>query len=128
MSERSSKKKRVILLALAILTCLALLPATALAESFPTTLEAPSNVIVSESKDQNYKYVYVTFNKSAALSAMIDGGTATADRYGIDKSWLDYFIQIDWSIDSKDDWKYVAKWDEVKTHTGDEWFEGEYVA
>lgn len=120
MSENSSRKKRLISLALALILCLSLLPAAAYAEkSFPTTLDAPGNVIVSESTDKNYKYIYVTFNKSAAQSAMIDGGSATADRYGVDKSFLGYFIQIDWSIDSTNDWKYVANWDELKTHTGD---------
>jgi len=128
MSEISLRKKRFLSLALAMIICLSILPAAAYAaEPFPTTLEAPGNVIVSESTDKNYKYVYVTFNKSAALSAMIDGGTATADQYGVDKSTLGYFIQIDWSIDSTTDWKYVANWDEMKTHTGDAWFEGEYT-
>ncbi len=128
MSEVLVKKKRVFSLALAIIICLSLLPAAAYAaEPFPTELEAPGNVIVSESTDKNYKYVYVTFNKSAALSAMIDGGSAAADQYGVDKSTLGYFIQIDWSIDSKTNWKYVANWDELKTHTGDAWFEGEYT-
>ena len=108
------------------MTCIVQLHTAVLAaEPFLTTLEAPSNVIVSESLDDNYKYIYVTFNKSDNLSALIDGGRAIAERYGVDR--LDYFIQIDWSIDSKDDWKYVPNWDELLTHTGDMWFEGEYT-
>jgi hypothetical protein len=125
MSKKSSKKNRLVSLVLVFITCLALLPATALAaESFPTTLEAPGNVILSIPPEDHGKYVYVTFNKSADLSAMIDGGSANKARYGVDS--IDYYIQIDWSIDSKDDWKYVANWNEVKTHTGER-FEGEYI-
>lgn len=119
--------KRVLSFSLALISCLSLLLFAALAaEPFPTTLEAPVNLAVSESTDKNYKYIYVTFNKSSALSAMIDGGTATRERYGLDK--IDYYVQIDWSIDSMDDWKYHTNWDVLKTHTGETSLFGEYIS
>jgi len=106
--------------------CFALLPVTALAdESFPTALEAPTDVILSIPKRGHGKYVYVTFNKSEALSAMINKKMEIIKQFDLD--YIDFYIQIDWSLDSKDDWKYHPNWDVVNSSVGDPYFEGEYV-
>jgi len=126
MSRKSAKNKRVLSLVLALMTCLALLPGISLAEeSFPpATLEAPTDVILSIPKPDHGKYVYVTFNKSKELSAMIDKKYEIREQYNLD--YLDFYIQIDRSLDSKDDWKYHPNWDVLETSAGG-YFEGEYV-
>lgn len=120
--------KRAFSLVMVFMLCISLLPTTVQAvETFPTKLDAPTNIIVSQAPEDHGSYIIVTFNKSQELSAMIDDKIAIAERYGLNKSSLDYFIQVDWSIDSKDDWKYHSNWDEQKSHTGDKWFEGIYI-
>jgi len=126
MPNKISKTKRLFSLGLAFLICFALLPGTVqAAEPFPTVLEAPDNVLLGQAPEDHGGYINVSFNKSPELSAMIDEGRAVLERYGLD--YINYYVQIDWFIDSKDDWKYHPNWDELKTHTGDAWFEGEYV-
>jgi len=102
-----------------------LLPATVTAaEPFPETLEPPSNLIVSIPPSRDHgKYVYVTFNKSEALSAMVQKKYELRNQYGM--SYLNFFVQIDWSIDSKDDWTYHPNWDVMDSSAGG-YFEGKY--
>lgn len=120
MSIKSSKEKRVLSLVLAVVTCLALLPGIVLAEELPlTTLDPPTDLAVSAEG----KYVYVTFNKSAILSDMVDQKYKVRDKYNM--SYLNFFIQIDWSIDSQDDWTYHPNWDRMDSSVGG-WLEGEY--
>jgi len=40
--------------------------------------------------------------------------------------YINFFIQIDWSI-SKDDWTYHPNWDRLESSAGG-YFEGEYLA
>jgi len=124
MSIKSSKK-RILSFVLAFMTCLALFPAIALAEEAfpPTTLEPPTGLILSIPKPDHGKYVYVTFNKNEKLSSIIDRKNELRDQYNLD--YLDFYIQIDWSIDSQDDWTYHPNWDVMESSAGG-WFEGEY--
>jgi len=109
----------------ALLTYFVAIPGIVLAEeAFPTTLEAPTNVILSIPKRDHGKYVYVTFNKSSDLSAMIDGKYEIQKQYNL--NYIQFFIQIDWFLDSQDDWKYHPNWDKVETSVGG-YLEGEYV-
>ncbi|MGE5614811.1 MAG: hypothetical protein ACM3XR_10440 [Bacillota bacterium] len=126
MPMKSAKNKRVLSLMLAFMACLALLPGISLAEeSFPpTTLEAPTDVILSIPKPDHGKYVYVTFNKSKELSAWIEKRYELQEQYNL--NYLNFYIQIDWSLDSRDDWKYHPNWDTLETKAGGS-FEGEYV-
>lgn len=125
MRKISSKAKRIFSIILALVICLSLLPATVLAaEPFPTTLEATSNVMLGQAPEDHGSYIIVAFNKSEELSAMIGEGSAIRERYGLD--YINYFVQIDWFIDSKDDWKYHPNWDKLESHAGG-WFEGEYI-
>lgn len=123
---KSSKKIRILSLVIAFMTYVVLLPTTVqAAEPFPTKLEAPTNVMVSQAPEDHGAYIVVAFNKSPELSAMIDQGSAIKERYGLD--YIRYCVQIDWSIDSTNDWKYKPDWDKMITHTGDEYCEAEYV-
>lgn len=126
MSMKFAGIHRVLSLALALLLCLSLLPVITRvqAETFlPETLEAPTEVTLSINRDSG-KYVHVTFNKSKALSEMIDKKNEIREKNNLD--YFEFYVQIDWSIDSKDDWKYHPNWDVLKTSVGD-YLEGEYV-
>jgi len=117
-------KKRTLSFLLALVMCLTLLSMTALAAEMPTTIEAPSSIVLSETV-LNGPCLQVTFNKGSDLSEMISYGTGTAGReqYGVDH--IAYFMQIDWSLDSQDDWKYHENWDTRSKGNADA--EGEYV-
>ena len=117
-------KKRTLSFLLALVMCFSLLPMTALAAEMPTTIEAPSSIVLSETV-LNGPCLQVTFNKGADLSEMISYGTGTAGReqYGVEH--IAYFMQIDWSLDSQDDWKYHENWDTRSKVNADA--EGEYV-
>ncbi len=124
MSQKSEKNKCILSLMLVFVLCLSLLLVNALAAGFlPETLEAPADVILSTNRDSG-KYVHVTFNKSKVLSEMIDKKNEIREKNNLD--FIDFYIQIDWSIDSKDDWKYHPNWDVLKTSVGGD-LEGEYI-
>lgn len=79
MWMKSSIRKRILSLVIVLMTCVALLPMTVQAsEPFPTKLEAPTNVMVSQAPEDHGAYIIVAFNKSPELSAMIDEASATA--------------------------------------------------
>ncbi len=118
------KKLLSCLLALAMLLSLMTFTAVA-AEAFPTSFEAPSSVVLSETV-LNGACIQVTYNKGADLSELVTLGTAAREKYGI--SNYQYYIQIDWSLDSQNDWQYHSNWDEVKA--GNEKYSqgiGEYI-
>ena len=119
-------KKRTFSFLLALVMCLSLLPMTALAAEMPTTIEAPSSIVLSETV-LGVPCLQVTFNKGADLSEMISYGTGTAGReqYGVET--IGYFMQIDWSLDSQNDWKYHENWDTRTTQQASYDALGEYV-
>ena len=119
-------KKRTLSFLLALVMCLSLLPMTALAAEMPTTIEAPSSIVLSETV-LGVPCLQVTFNKGADLSEMISYGTGTAGReqYGVET--IGYFMQIDWSLDSQNDWKYHENWDTRTTQQASYDALGEYV-
>ena len=116
--------KKLLSVILALTMCLSVMTFTAVAAEMPTTIEAPSSIVLSETV-LNGPCLQVTFNKGADLSKMISYGTGTAGReqYGVDH--IAYFMQIDWSLDSQDDWKYHENWDTRSKGNADA--EGEYV-
>lgn len=124
MSQKHEKNKCVLSLILVFVLCISLLPVNVLAAGFlPETLDVPTDVILSTKRDSG-KYVHVTFNKSKVLSEIIDKKNEIREQNNLD--YLDFYAQIDWSIDSKDDWKYHPNWDVLTTSVGDN-LEGEYV-
>ena len=118
--------KKLLSCLLAVAMLLSLMTFTVSAEeAFPTSFEAPSSVVLSETV-LNGACIQVTYNKGADLSELVTLGTAAREKYGI--SNYQYYIQIDWSLDSQNDWQYHSNWDEVKA--GNEKYSqgiGEYI-
>ena len=114
--------KKLLSILLALTMCLSVMTFTVSAAELPTTIEAPSSIVLSETV-LNGPCLQVTFNKGSDLSEMISLGTAAREQYGVDH--IAYFMQIDWSLDSQDDWKYHENWDTRSKGNADA--EGEYV-
>ena len=115
--------KKLLSILLALTMCLSVMTFTvSAAEALPTSIEAPSSIVLSETV-LNGPCLQVTFNKGSDLSEMISLGTAAREKYGVDH--IAYFMQIDWSLDSQNDWKYHENWDVRKKGNSDA--EGEYV-
>ncbi len=114
--------KKLLSILLVLTMCLSVMTFTAVAAEMPTTIEAPSSIVLSETV-LNGPCLQVTFNKGADLSEMISLGTAAREKYGLEH--IAYFMQIDWSLDSQDDWKYHENWD--RRERGNAGAEGEYV-
>ena len=127
--------KKAISLTLALVMCLALIPMiptpASAAEAFPEKIDPPESVILSEDYSgrpdiANYRRIRVTFNKSAAIAELYNAGLSSAgrERYGL--NYLSIYIQVDWSIDSQNDWKYHPNWDQAKDRDGRDYgLEGE---
>jgi hypothetical protein len=106
-------KKRILTLALALVMCLALVPTTVMAaESLPTTIEAPTSVVLGEGTVSSHPAVKVSFNKGGAVAKILDLGYDAPEYYGI--SGVNSYLQIDWAIDDPNGWKYKPAWDEGK--------------
>ncbi len=126
--------KKLLSVLLALTMCLSILPMTALAaEAFPTTLTAPSAVVISDQANfkegeynSNGTQLRVTLNLGADLSNLLSEGN-TAEKYGLESN-VKAYTQIDWSIDAKDDWKYNEGWDELKRTNDNEYVTLPYAA
>ncbi len=116
--------KRLLSILLTLTMLLSLMTFTVSAAEIPTTIEAPSSIVLSETV-LNGPCLQVTFNKGADLSEMISLGTAAREQYGVEN--INYYIQIDWSLDSQNDWKYHENWDTLKTEQASYDALGEYV-
>lgn len=132
------RKVLSIVLSLTILLTLCSVGAlTAEAESLPTTLSAPSSIIV-------YDYGYYNTSIAAKINtpqSVLDvyekgytNRTSSSNGYGYETDYGNYFlyesaIQIDWKIDDGD-WQYTSEWDEsyyVGSYMYD-YFSGERVS
>ena len=116
--------KKLLSCLLAVAMLLSLMTFTAVAAEMPTTIEAPSSIVLSETV-LNGPCLQVTFNKGADLSEMISLGTAAREQYGVEN--INYYIQIDWSLDNQNDWQYHENWDTLKTEQASYDALGEYV-
>ncbi len=115
--------KKLLSILLALTMCLSVMTFTVnAADAIPTSIEAPSSIVLSETV-LNGPCLQVTFNKGSDLSEMISLGTAAREKYGVEH--ISYFMQIDWSLDSQNDWKYHENWDTRGKGNADA--EGEYV-
>ena len=107
-------KKRTLSLLLALVMCLSLLPMTAFAAELPATIEAPSNVFISDIASQGKETkLQFSLTKGTDLQLMIESG---AKEYGLDLLWC--YVQVDWSLDNKNDWKYQSGWDTMEKREG----------
>ena len=119
--------KKLLSILLALTMCLSVMTFTvSAAETFPTTLEAPSAVVISDQANfkegeynSNGTQLRVTLNLGADLSNLLSEGN-TAEKYGLESN-VKAYTQIDWSIDAKDDWKYNEGWDELKRTNDNEY-------
>ncbi len=116
--------KRLLSILLTLTMCLSLMTFMVSAAEMPTTIEAPSSIVLSETV-LNGPCLQVTFNKEADLSEMISLGTAAREQYGVEN--INYYIQIDWSLDNQNDWQYHENWDTLKTEQASYEALGEYV-
>ena len=126
--------KKLLSILLALTMCLSVMTFTvSAAETFPTTLEAPSAVVISDQANfkegaynSNGTQLRVTLNLGADLSNLLSEGN-TAEKYGLESN-VKAYTQIDWSIDAKDDWKYNEGWDELKRTNDNEYVTLPYAA
>ncbi|MDO4552413.1 MAG: S-layer homology domain-containing protein [Bacillota bacterium] len=108
-------KKRFLPLALALLMCLSLMPMTALAAaSIPSVEELKTTSLNVAYEDENDKYegLKVTVGKTAALQAFQT--QMYEDRNALGLEYGNVVLQLDWSLDSRNDWKYGANWDKIQ--------------
>ena len=113
--------KKLLSCLLAVVMCLSILPMTALAAELPATIEAPSNVFISDIASQGKETkLQFSLTKGTDLQLMLESG---AKENGLDILWS--YVQVDWSLDSKNDWKYQSGWDTMEKREGNpDW---EYV-
>jgi len=116
-------KKRTLSFLLALVMCLSLLPMTALAAEMPTSIAKPEGVTIAyKYADAPYEGLNITMRKPADFAAIVqdfyaNSSTINWSEYGVKGKPIVYY-QVDWSLDSKDDWKYRTEWDSMQSLVG----------
>lgn len=117
MKSLINKLKRLTAVAAAAALIAAGLPSV-LAEEASAVLERPSNVILKDKSNSTVSYLYnftlgVSYDKDSALSELVKSG-----------EYKKAVAQVDWSIDSENNWIYNEfkdKWDTISSDNSKIW-------